>query len=483
MRVSKHTKGGEDASKTESSSAVNAEYSRDYVENITEFAKYVNTVIYPNFIRNISEIERTASKDVIFQHDANREAAKQANDIKQAEKALNEAKAKLGAEQLKLETALKRKNQQNKKNNNQSGGNSEIEKLQTNVARYKQDVASAKAKYERSLSEKKKEKPPPIVEVYVNALEKFDRASLDFLQSIRNQANFVIKSRSDGPIKQIEDEVYATIEASLDTLFDSIQDRFKLKLRDSSGLKFLMSVVNTDKSYIEEYYTNKSDKFQEKISRVSILNGVIQDIDEQVNVFEEAYGDLRTDITEKLSEPINLFSSLRQYDLTVIYILKLCRIGMAFAASFVSTRIFENAYVERLSKNTNEPPDLKWMVVMYLALQSIFDLILIGVTYLVSTVMPMQLDIAIIKDFMVDTVAGMSMTMISAFPIADIIQDRKYFEYNTNSPRALRLLKNLLFSVSVIHAVIPYFYLTGPFYIQYKEAKDDVQSNNAETPV
>ena len=49
--------------------------------------------------------------------------------------------------------------------------------------------------------------------------------------------------------------------------------------------------------------------------------------------------------------------------------------------------------------------------------------------------------------------------------MADIVQDRRYFDYQLAAPRALRVMRQLCFTVSGVHAAVPYFYLSGPFYL------------------
>jgi hypothetical protein len=145
-------------------------------------------------------------------------------------------------------------------------------------------------------------------------------------------------------------------------------------------------------------------------------------------------------------------------------------VGLAYAASFVSARIFENIYVDHLKERNEDVPDLKWMVVTYMTINALFDACLVAIIFFISSVMPLSIDMNLVKDFMVDTVAGTLMTLASAIPIADIIQDRRYFEYAEAAPRALRLMQNILWSLSSLHATVPYFYLTGPFYSQHKAA-------------
>jgi hypothetical protein len=75
--------------------------------------------------------------------------------------------------------------------------------------------------------------------------------------------------------------------------------------------------------------------------------------------------------------------------------------------------------------------------------------------------------VCVVAYFIIDTVIGDIMTMISVIPIANILQNARYFEYKLASPRALRVLVELTRYIAGLHAITPYFYLTGPFYTKF----------------
>nr|WRJ69906.1 hypothetical protein TetV2_00461 [Oceanusvirus sp.] len=453
------------------------DYSEDYIENVQGFVSYVIKSALEKLKRRISEIERTAITDATVFHEMNknrlearRKLAEIDKKIVEAQKNINKWTAQVNESKVKV-----RKEEEARKKNQQQRGYRFGGDNPKSVAEATGKIAEAKAELENYRDQKKKlEKqadtkyPPPVAEVYVNALQRFEQAAREFLEEVRDRSNEVMRRRADGPMIKLDPEVYTQIEDKVKETFQMVHDQLVTMLSKEGKMTFLQKVVDLDLQQIGMYY-GETDKFEIE-SRKTILMGITEDISYQVESLLRSIEQIGETITTRLSKRVDVLSSVAKYDLAALYVLKLCRVGLAYAASFVSARIFENIYVDRLKEDNEGAPDLKWMVVTHLALAAVFDGCLVAMTYFVSSVMPMSLDMNLVKDFMVDTVAGITMTLVSAFPISDIIQDRRYFEYAETAPRALRLMKNILWSLSSLHATIPYFYLTGPFYLQHKAA-------------
>ena len=464
---------------TASGYEVLSSYGDEYEENVREFIKEVNNSIVPQFIKRVTAIERTALADAIN--------AKNANDsIKRDEKRLKDMKNELEkyrTEKSKLQQQIQDAQKQNNKNNKKTGG-ATVQEAKNRIIELDSKKATKEAEIKQLQSKIGTQTPPPMAKIYISALERLDNVTKEFMDSLRDEANRLMRSRDSVRSQNLENEVYGEVREALETLFQRVSEKVYALFVDKDGtLRFLQGVIKNEYSYIEEFYSGQdSSKQTEKASRVSLMQGIEEDIRYQVQTFLSTFNDASNAIVKKLSDKIDVLGSIDRFDIGVLYVLKLCRLGLAFASSFVTLRIFENAYVERMAKNAETPPDLKWMVVTFMAMQAVFDLCLIGVCYFVSSVLPVSLDSSVVKDFMVDTLAATTMTTVSVFPIADIIQDRKYFEYSVTAPRALRLMKQIMWSLTSIHAIVPYFYLTGPFYIQQKNlAAEDKAPEKSES--
>jgi hypothetical protein len=229
--------------------------------------------------------------------------------------------------------------------------------------------------------------------------------------------------------------------------------------------RFLDTSLDVDKENVEsssdlEQYQSRLATFERiRINRFNAIAAALRDIE-----------DVHQEVADSLAKPLSLWASVEAANIGLLYALKIARIGLLFSASFVSTKAFETLYTERMSAKQPDVPDLKWLVASFILFAGLFDFLLIAVCYMVSSILPDKLDSRVISDFAVDTLVAHTMAALSLFPIADIIQDSRYFDYQVHAPRALRLMKQICFSLSSFHALIPYFYLTGPFYIQYKKA-------------
>jgi hypothetical protein len=164
------------------------------------------------------------------------------------------------------------------------------------------------------------------------------------------------------------------------------------------------------------------------------------------------------------SDNANPAAMMRSMNILPLYALKAMRVATAYAAGFIAARIFENAYVNAMTATKPTVPDLKWLVVIYFTFVALFDGAFMLMLWLLQRLQVGNISSNVIKDFMIDTFVANALAMSSLVWMADIVQDRRYFEYQLTAPRAVRVMRQLCFAVSGVHAAVPYFYFTGPFY-------------------
>jgi hypothetical protein len=145
-----------------------------------------------------------------------------------------------------------------------------------------------------------------------------------------------------------------------------------------------------------------------------------------------------------------------------MFALKAFRAANAYAAAFISQRMFYNMYIESVNSSKPTVPDLKWFVGVYMAFLLLFDAFFLGVLWFLRRMDIGNVTASLVKDFLVDTLISDAMIASTLLWMAAVIQDKRYFEYRASAPRALRVMRQLAFYVSASHAVVPYFYLLGP---------------------
>ena len=309
--------------------------------------------------------------------------------------------------------------------------------------------------------------------VYDDAFRAMDAAVQEYVDAVTNAARVVNQRRKDGPMRSIDAEDIRAAADSLELVLKKTYSEleafltYKTRVGDSEEgtPRFLDGTLQIDRQNVEssvdlDQYSARLAVFERiRINRYNAVLNALRDVDS-----------VHVEVSKKLAKPMSAWGAVDSFDVALLYALKIARIGMIFSASFISTRAFETLYAERMSSKKADVPDLKWLVAAFVIFTVLFDFVLLGVIYFVSIILPDKLDNSLVYDFAVDTFVANTMAAISLFPIADIVQDSRWFDYQVQAPRALRLMRELCFSLSAFHALIPYFYLTGPFYIQHKRA-------------
>jgi hypothetical protein len=338
-------------------------------------------------------------------------------------------------------------------------------KQETEKKRLAEEVKQLEVRIER-IRGQFSETPNP--KIYESASEQVLEAARAYVNAVRREGNVVMKARTDGPKKRVENEVYDAARATLRELFEGLDARLREALTSAApGAGAPATVTLFDTAVAVDVESIGRLVAAEQGRRTTVLRRVDARRTETVRVVLEMVGDAHEEALG-IAQPVDIWSAVSRKDITVLYALKGVRVLLLFAATTVSTRMFENVYAESMASKDPVPPDLKFYVVMFMAFNVLFDGVLLGALLLLSKLLPLAVDTAVIKDLAVDTAVCHTMVGISLVPMADIIQDKRYFEYKSSSPRAMRLMKQMSMALGGLHALVPYFFLTGPFYTQYR---------------
>lgn len=449
--------------------------SDDFLQAVQDMIDYVQTRAWPELEGDIRMTERTLAEqieDVTYQRLPQKKLEESlATKRSELEKAQDEYKTVVDAlssvhggtpdkESIKAQNEFKKW---------KYGKEEKKAQIQAKIDRIKREVSYAEEKL-KQISVKFSKVPNE--SVYTNAFDALSASVKMYVKKIRSATEAVMKSRKDGPMLKIDKDAFEAAADAIGKAFESVEnsllalltyqnstanEKNTIKLYDGSLKIDLKNVENP--SDIQTQAGRLAVYERIRMSRYNVVNAAIRDVE---NIHRES--------ARKITKPISFMSSVDRFDIGLIYALKLSRLGLLLAASHIASRVFENIYTERMSTQEPKMPDLKLVVVAFMVIAVAFDLLVLGVAYFLAKILPSSIDMQLIKDFAVDTLVAHTMAGISLFPLADVIQDKRYFDFQITATRALRLMRQLCFTTAAFHALVPYFYLTGPFYIQYKNA-------------
>ena len=165
----------------------------------------------------------------------------------------------------------------------------------------------------------------------------------------------------------------------------------------------------------------------------------------------------------EISQPVDKLKVLLSSTSGVIYAFKLAKAAVSVASSYASQKLFDGLVKRVTGGEGSGSRDLRWFVAVYAAFDVLFSLAILAVSWIVLRSTTDDYG-DILKDIAVDFSVTTLMVCASLVWISDIVQDTRYFGYRDEPERAIRILRNLASTLGVVHGVLPYFFLVGPFY-------------------
>ncbi len=142
-----------------------------------------------------------------------------------------------------------------------------------------------------------------------------------------------------------------------------------------------------------------------------------------------------------------------------MYVLKLIRACIIFGALFLASRTFQARYVSKVFANNEDPPNLLMFVVMYAVIESIFMVFLVIIMFLMKKVTSTLIDEQIFSNFLIDYAVSSVIIVILGLLLSMIVMKKKYFRYKSDGLRAIRSLQEMMFYVSFVVLLFPYYVL------------------------
>jgi len=144
------------------------------------------------------------------------------------------------------------------------------------------------------------------------------------------------------------------------------------------------------------------------------------------------------------------------------YVLKAFHFLLIIMSLFLTEKIFSEMYMKNVYAQNSDPPNLVVMICIFLAID--FGLIMFMLTVLFLTMYIFQrpsgdfiINADLIKAFIIDWGIYVLLLFTIICIVAQYMQTKKYFRYNTEGLRAIRALKSIIMAVSVVLLAVPFF--------------------------
>ena len=152
--------------------------------------------------------------------------------------------------------------------------------------------------------------------------------------------------------------------------------------------------------------------------------------------------------------------------LIFLYLLKFARIAIIFGALYLASKTFQSRYVNNVFVNNENPPNLTAFVLIYVAIEMIFMILVLFILYLLSKVISNDdgrgvLMPETIAMFAFDYFVSSAIIALIGIMLAMVIMKKKYFRYRTDGLRAIRSLQEMMLNVAIVALLFPYFALRG----------------------
>lgn len=242
-----------------------------------------------------------------------------------------------------------------------------------------------------------------------------------------------------------------------------------------------IAINNGFDSFIDRLMSNSfapkaSRVVEDKLSQVSTDNiaiGIKKQLTQALHEIQDGALEVNLALSQLKNTTVRRFKARKRYErvswksVGAVYTLKAFRVLSGFGALYLANKSF----MQMVKTKVGEVVDIRWFLFFYGLYHLLLDLVLMLVAYVYYRTDPGVVSAGTLLDFLFDTVAVYLLVFASAVWIADIIQDKKYFDYRNNPQKAVNILRDITLWVLVLHGMAPWFYTAGPnFHTMMKNA-------------
>ena len=146
----------------------------------------------------------------------------------------------------------------------------------------------------------------------------------------------------------------------------------------------------------------------------------------------------------------------------VLYVIKLVRIGFAYIALFMATKIFTPIYEDTVYDKKENPPPLTKFLLIFFAFDMALNVFILTVLFLLKFLFKTDdnafaVDKYLFYKYFIDYFISMVFLLAIAYFLAGVVQSKKYFKYKYEGLRAVRAYQDIVYSVAIPVFLFPYF--------------------------
>lgn len=222
----------------------------------------------------------------------------------------------------------------------------------------------------------------------------------------------------------------------------------------------------------KEYYISS---FKSVFENQDVGMGTFLDED-QVAEIQKTKNDV-IDEVELMSDKIqSLYSSKKSLGLiemlsdtqfSLLYFMKLLRLGSLWLSVFLAGSIFTNQYVDKVFSKKEAPPPLVVFVLLVTGIDFALNALMFSVLYLMKRILTKSSDSFVLLDasfmtrYIVDYVVYATLFTVIGVLLAEVIRRKPVFNYQTDGVQPISAFKNMLFALGGFVLIVPFFLLTN----------------------
>ena len=220
----------------------------------------------------------------------------------------------------------------------------------------------------------------------------------------------------------------------------------------------------------DKYYEDVREIFKTAIDETHFL--VIPDREEQLNIklrkeeLEDTILSPMKGYTIKIKSlyrlNYNAMDIILDGQFFLLYVIKGIRILFSYIALFLATRVFSPMYENAVYDGKQNPPALWKFMIIYAGFDISFNAFLLVILYILKLLFKTPdnafiIDNLLFNKYIIDYIVVMILLVFIGVLMSKVITNKKYFKYKYEGVRAIRAFESMIFSISIVLNVFPFF--------------------------
>lgn len=162
--------------------------------------------------------------------------------------------------------------------------------------------------------------------------------------------------------------------------------------------------------------------------------------------------------------------------LGLLFILKLIKIGLSYASLLIAKNITSQIYAEKVYVKQESPPKLINMLLLFLAIEIVFTVIVITLLGVLMGQAMGGIDgetydglFKLATTFAQDYVCYLISIFVHGTILSNIMYSKKYFLYKDDGMRAIRAFSDVILQYSIVNGLIPFNFMISGVLEQIKK--------------